>query len=613
MVHAQKVRAMDGSYWIKVWYQNWVYEVAQAIGTVDGARYSSQQRIWAIPYGNKAEFEEKVGDHLILWVDGDGDMNSGGMDENAIPSHPTVPGYTVEYDKDRNIVSATGFKNKPWGEFQVKGFNALIDNSFLILADDAGLGKTFQVSTAIEAKKKLGQLRHGIVLAKASLLYNWRDEIHMHTNEKSIVVAGTVAQRMKIYDQLKYSNDWTFIIMSYETFRGDVAVLQLVDNHRPLDFCVMDEAHKIKNPLSKIGSVVHNIPFRHRYILTATPLINNPLEGYNYLKFGKQIDMNWFDFQNEFAIMGGFGNQEIKGYKNMRVLKSLIQTNMLRRRKKDKLKELPDVAFKTIKVQLSDVQKKLYRAVRDSVLEDLKDTSLEKVPQALAKLMRLQQVCNSTELLGMEHKKASAKLDAVDDMLEELIGENNQKVIIFSRFREMADLMKERYQKYNPAFVTGEVDASGRSKESVTRMLKREYGERWEEFSAQKKAKLIDGEMSSDRQKEVYKFQTDDSCKLFIGSSGACREGLTLTKATHVIFIDCEWSPAYVEQAWSRAHRIGQKNAVTVYYIVAEETIDEHVQGVLKDKEAMAQTMIDDGISAVGVMKAKEFIKRMLG
>ncbi|MGA4519238.1 DEAD/DEAH box helicase [Solibacillus silvestris] len=613
MVHAQKVRATDGSYWIKVWYQKWVHEVAQSIGTVTGARYSSQQAIWAIPYANKAEFEDKVGDHLILWVDGDGDVSNGGIDEDAIPSHPIVPGYSVEYDKDRNIIGATGFKNKPWGEFQVKGFNALVEHPFLILADDAGLGKTFQVSTAIEAKKKLGQLKHGIVLAKASLLYNWRDEIHMHTNEKAIVVAGSNTNRMKIYDQLKYSDDWTFIIMSYETFRGDEPALQLVDNHRPLEFCVMDEAHKIKNPTSKIGSVIHNLPFRYRYILTATPLINNPLEGYNYLKFGKKVDMNWFEFQNEFAIMGGIGNREIKAYKNMRTLKTLIQSNMLRRRKKDKLKELPDVAFKTITVQMSDVQKKVYKAVRDSVLEDLKETSLDKVPQALAKLMRLQQVCNSTQLVGMEHTKSSAKLDTVDDILDEIIGENNQKVIIFSRFREMADLMKERYQKYNPAFVTGEVDASGRSKEYVTRLLKRDYGERWDAFSAQKKEQLIEKEMSSDRQKEVYKFQNDANCKLFIGSSGACREGLTLTKATQVIFIDCEWSPAYVEQAWSRAHRIGQKNAVTVSFIVAEGTIDEHVQDVLKNKEAMAQTMIDDGINAVGVMKAKEFIKRMVG
>jgi SNF2 family DNA or RNA helicase len=109
----------------------------------------------------------------------------------------------------------------------------------------------------------------------------------------------------------------------------------------------------------------------------------------------------------------------------------------------------------------------------------------------------------------------------------------------------------------------------------------------------------------------VAKFQEDDSCRLFIGCAPACREGLTLTAATHVVFLDCEWSPAYVEQAFSRAHRIGQKDAVTVYYLVCEETIDEYVQDVLERKDALAQTMLDEGIESVGAIRAKEMIQIM--
>ena len=120
MVNAQKVRATDGSYWIKVWFK-WVYEIAESVGSVSGARYSTVQRMWAIPYSNKQEFEDKVGDHLILWVDGDGDVSTGGIDENLVSEYPIVPGYSVQYDENRNIISSTGFKNKPWGEFQVKG------------------------------------------------------------------------------------------------------------------------------------------------------------------------------------------------------------------------------------------------------------------------------------------------------------------------------------------------------------------------------------------------------------------------------------------------------------------------------------------------------------
>jgi SNF2 family DNA or RNA helicase len=125
--------------------------------------------------------------------------------------------------------------------------------------------------------------------------------------------------------------------------------------------------------------------------------------------------------------------------------------------------------------------------------------------------------------------------------------------------------------------------------------------------------KLISEEMTSDRQLEVYKFQKDPTCKIFLGTAGACREGLTLTAATHVVFLDTEWSPAYVEQSYSRAHRIGQKNAVTVHYLVCINTIDEFVQKVLNRKEMMIQSMLDNGVAALEQQKARDLILELIG
>lgn len=613
MVIAEIIPGRDGQDWIKCTF-NYDDEIVKAVSSVTGAIYSSVQRAWAIPDSNRAEFEDIVGDFLIIWSDGsDRDKSNGGINEDYIPDQPTVPGYSVTYDKDRNIIDSTGFKTKPWGEFQVKGFNTIVDRPTLILADDAGLGKSFMVSTAIEAKKKLGQLKRGLVIAKASLLYNWRDEIHMHTNEKAIVIMGTQKQRMKLYDQLKFG-DWTFAIMSYETYRGDVAALQLVDNHNPIDFAILDEAHKVKNPTSKIGEVVHFLPFKFRYVLTATPIINTPLDSFNYLKFCKATDMNWFEFEGHHAIKGGYGGREIVGYRNMKELRIKLQVNMLRRRKKDKLKELPDVTFKYIPLTMTKDQERIYNAVRLEIIEDLKETSLEKIPSALAKLLRLQQVTNSTELIGTNpSKNSSIKLLALDEMLEDLIDESAEKVIVFSRFKSMVHILQERYKKYNPAIIHGDIDANGKSESSAFKTLKRKYGSEWNSFTEKQREQLIDEYTSSERQKEVYKFQNDDSCKLFIGCTPACREGLTLTKATQVIFIDKEYAPAYVEQAYSRAHRIGQKNAVTVTTLMCEGTIDEKVEEILKRKESIAQTMVDDGIEAIGAMRAKELISKLIG
>ncbi|WP_426455397.1 DEAD/DEAH box helicase (plasmid) [Paenibacillus sp. S-38] len=613
MIYADRVTGRDGTgAFIRVSFRaSEAYTVKMR--SIPGARFSVQQNAWALPWSSLAHFEEKMGDHLIVWSD-ESNPSRGGIDEGGIPDQPEMPGYSVAYDESGNIVSSTGFKTKPWGEFQVKGFNCLLSRRFLILADDPGLGKTWQVANAMAARKKLGHLHRGIVLVKASLLYNWRDEIHMHTDERAVVVADDPQKRYKIYDQLRQDDTWTFLIMSYETYRADVACLQLLDNMRSLDFIILDEAHKIKNPQSGIGDKVHNIPFKFRYVLTATPLPNNPLESFNYLKLGKVLpdDLDWWlNFREHFAVMGGFGKKEIVAYKNIRELKRLIQSNMLRRLKRDKLKELPDVAFRTVPIQMDKKQRKLYEAVRNEVLEDLKDTTLEKIPSALAKLLRLQQVTDSPALIG-DTKTKSVKLEVLDEMLGDLIEQSGQKVIVFSRFREMTTLMQERFAKYNPSVIHGDVDAGGKSERSALLHLGKQDPD-FDRLEARTKQKLIDEYTASERQKEVYKFQNDPTCRLFLGCAPACREGLTLTAATHVIFLDCEWSPAYVEQAYSRAHRIGQKSAVTVHYLVCEVTIDEHVQNVLKRKEALAQAMIDDGVDYVGAMQAKALIEALIG
>lgn len=131
--------------------------------------------------------------------------------------------------------------------------------------------KTWQTVTAIEAKKKLGQLNRCLVLAKASLLYMWRDEIEKFTNCKAVVFAGTPKQRMKISNYLHENDDWTFLIMSYEMYRMSVDTVTNIDNYKPIECVVLDESHKIKNPVTKLGQRIHYVPFKYKYLLTATP------------------------------------------------------------------------------------------------------------------------------------------------------------------------------------------------------------------------------------------------------------------------------------------------------------------------------------------------------
>lgn len=541
-----------------------------AIKKIPEARYNKFSKTWTIPSYHKAEFERAMREFLIIWDGKNYDIN--GMRENKIPEYPIVKGYSVTYDKDGRVIDSTGFKTKPWGKFQITGFNAIIQNSNLLLADDTGLGKTFQVITAIEAKKKMGILSRGLVICNASLIYNWLDEIEKHSYQKGVPIVGTKTKREKIYNNLLNDDSWTFAIISYETFKTDIEILKKFAKQKAFDFCVLDEAHKIKNPTSQIGTVIHYIPFKYKYALTATPMPNNLLEIYNYAKwFGYMKDINYYQFKNRFGVMGGYNNKEVIGYKNITVITELLKLIMLRRLKKDKLKELPSITFKTIPVVMGSAQQKLYDGVKNEIAEVLSSTSIDDVT-ALSKLIRLQQVTDHPKLI--ESNAPSAKLEALDELVENLV-ENNEKVIIFSKFKTMTKLFEERYKKYNPAVIHGEV-------------------------------------APKERQQQVYKFQQDNTCKLFIGCSPACREGLTLTASTNVIFYDLEWTPASVEQAYSRAYRIGQKNAVTVYFLICKNTIDEHVLEVINVKNLVSQSVMGSNSNTPQTKTIREIVFKTL-
>lgn len=229
---------------------------------------------------------------------------------------------------------------------------------------------------------------------------------------------------------------------------------------------------------------------------------------------------------------------------------------------------------------------------------------------AMVKMLRLQQVTNSLDLLGVPPSpQNSAKLDALDELLESIIDTAGEKVIVFTKFKQFADILVKRYGQYNPAVITGDVDSAGVSRQTAIRRLKKQYD--LESMGPAFKEKLITQEMTSERQKEVYRFQQDDDCKLFIGTSGACREGLTLTAATHVIFMDLEWAFSYIEQAYGRAHRKGQENPVTVVFLYCKDSIDEFVLETVMTKKDVIDTLMGEDIEQEDTLN-RDIIKRIL-
>lgn len=138
MINAEKILGKDGKIWIKVTYQKNPY-IFNAISSIKGALYDYKRNVWAIPYNKRKEFEEKLGDFIINWID-EPILYNGGIPETEFSEYPVVPGYSVTYDKNGKIIDWTGFKVPPYADYQVRGFNAIVQRDFLILADDMGLG-----------------------------------------------------------------------------------------------------------------------------------------------------------------------------------------------------------------------------------------------------------------------------------------------------------------------------------------------------------------------------------------------------------------------------------------------------------------------------------------
>lgn len=325
--------------------------------------------------------------------------------------------------------------------------------------------------------------------------------------------------------------------------------IEVEDNHNYLAENIL--VHNCKDPSSIQGKHLLKLQADSMISMTGTPLMNNPLDLFIHLKWLGYEKHTFYSFKNHYCIMGGFGGYQVMGYRHLDQLKEQFEDIMLRRLKKDVL-DLPEKIYQDEFVEMTPKQEKIYKEVKMEVQQNI-----DKVTSAinpLAEMIRLRQATDYTGILSSTVLE-SAKLERLDELLEEIIG-NGHKAIIFSNWTSMTNPTYERYKnKYNPAIITGEV---------------------------------------KDRVEQEKKFMEDDSCKILIGTTGAAGTGLTLTAATYVIFLDEPWNRAIREQAEDRAHRIGTKDNVTIITMMCKNTIDERIHDLVEQKGKMADLMIDE-------------------
>ena len=424
-----------------------------------------------------------------------------------------------------------------------------------ILADDMGLGKTIQSITYILSE--LDAIRSAkapvLIVSPASLIYNWRNEIRKFAPDlNAVVVAGNSRERAEAMGELEEADVY---ITSYPLLRMDSEQYQ----EKVFHTVIVDEAQAIKNHLTQTAQAVQGLQSNHRFALTGTPIENS-------------LDDLWSILHFAFPAM--FPNH--KGFTQMEAgeVARRVRPFILRRLKKDVLKELPDKIETLHQSELTTDQKTLYLAylekIQTDAVSELAQQGFQKSRmKILAGLTRLRQICCHPNLFVENYSGSSGKLEQLMELLEEC-RESNKRVLIFSQFTEMLAIIRSALEQASVGlfYLDGTTPV-------------RERTELCDRFNA--------GERD-----------------VFLISLKAGGTGLNLTGADTVILYDLWWNPAVEEQAADRAHRIGQKNVVQVIRMVARGTIEERIYELQQKKRSLIDQVVEQGDAGLTSLTEEE-------
>ena len=419
-------------------------------------------------------------------------------------------------------------------------------NGKTLIADDCGLGKTVQaIAWALLHPNK----RPILVVCPASLKLNWKREFEKWSSIKSYIVNS---------EDLKYQlpTTYTAYIINYDIV--EKAKDQL--SKMKFQIIILDESHYIKSIKAKRSKAVielsKDIP--HILALTGTPSLNSrPIEMYTTLKLLSPKNFgDYFGYASRFCGMRRtrYG-LDVSGATNIQELSDKLRsTVMIRREKKDVLTELPDKT-RVVVPQICDL--KAYKKVEN----DLVNYLIESKNKSKLMAERISQVEQLAKVEYCKQEAVKAKMLLFIEWVKDFM-ENGEKLVIFGHHKEFLDKLMLELKEYNPV-------------------------------------KLVGGMTGEEKQKSVDTFQNDEKCKIFIGSITAAGIGITLTKASYMIFLELMFVPGLHDQAEDRENRIGQKNACTVYYFLVENTIEFDIYELLQKKRKLFQELMQDKYSIV--------------
>jgi len=440
----------------------------------------------------------------------------------------------------------------PLYPYQQEGMLHLAFTGRALLADEMGLGKTVQAIAACELLRRTVGIHRVLVISPASLKGEWEEQIAKFTDLPVQIIQGPRARRLHQYDDPLFFN-----LANYEQTRPDVEEINAT--LRP-DVIILDEAQRIKNWQTKTAMSVKRLSSPYAFVLTGTPVENRIDEIYSITQFlDPYIFGPLFRFNRDFYQLDEKGRAI--GYKNLDQLHERLQAVMLRRRKEEVEGQLPGRTINTYFVPMHKEQILRYgeyemKAARIAAMAKKRPLKKEEMEQLQRFLACMRMLCDTPYILDQDCR-ISPKLKELGSILQELMADGDHKIIIFSEWERMLQLVREQAEETGLGYAlhTGKIP-------------------------------------QPQRRDEIRRFKNDPECRLFLSTdSGAT--GLNLQVADVVINLDMPWNPARLEQRIARAWRKHQQRTVQVINLVSEHSIEHRMLSLLEQKRSLAEGVVD--------------------
>lgn len=568
-------------------------DVIDIVKSVSGRLWQPSRKVWTIP-------KDRLGFLLNAFkgtpYEGSIIINS----QENLGVNQDVPTTTKIPDISLGRTKLYVEKGKQLFQHQIDAMKYAIDrynrgiNSGFVLADQQGLGKTLEGANIALYRKRTAKYKHCLIICCVNTSkYNWYEDIVKHTDgEYEPYILGTRIQRngkvaykgsAEKYQDLvsfkKYGKNGEpmpyFMILNIEAIRykegRKYPITERISelcNAGKINMIIIDEIHKNCSMTSQQGKQIMNIKKATKsnvewIPMTGTPITRSPLNCFLPFRLVDAHTQNsYYIWSQNYCVYGGFGGHEVIGYKNMPELKRIVQSNMLRRLKKDAL-DLPDKIRMTEYVDNSPYQNVLYKQVRGEL--EASRGVIQASMNPLAQFIRLRQVNGNPEVVDSNLKidntylSKNAKMKRCLEIIEDHISQG-EKVIVYSNWVEpLRTLYKFASKKWKTCVYTGTMN-------------------------------------EAEREKHKKAFQTNPEYKLILGTIGALGTSHTLTASHVVIFYDECWNAADREQAEDRANRIGSTEPEMIYTLISRGTIDERVHNILYTKDGIAKFIVDDAI-----------------